>query len=396
MNIFKKYPKEVWIIWLVSFITGVELVGAILIPFFKDWGGLNQFQTQILQSWFTFAVFLLEVPTGIIGDVKGRKFSVLCGAGILVFGSIVYGSIPYFGIFLIGEFLFAAGVAFNSGADEALLYDTLKEKGLEKEYSEVQITKSNLHLAGMIISSLFTGLALQYFPVNRIFQLNAVTWGITFLLILFFIKEPKVRLEEDFIPDYKVVFKKAFHTMKNSRALRKLVAFVTLVSSAAYFVLWFNQVLLQQINIEEGKFGYFRIVLLLSEIILSTVIIKLLKSKKRKSFYTRLVTALIVFGFLAFIFLPNVWGVLIFIVLGGGIGLKFRDIFSSVLNKYIKSSERATTLSFVSMIRRLSLTLLNPIFGWLADVDMDYALLSLAGIVVLAGALLLPVKKRYS
>jgi MFS family permease len=390
MNKFRKYPKEVYVIWFISFLTGIELIGAILIPFFKGWGGLNQFQIQLLQSFFTLAVFFLEIPTGIIGDIKGRKFSILCGALFLVVGPLVYGSMPDFRIFLLAELLFAIGIAFNSGAEEALLYDTLKEKKLTKDYSHIQNVKGNIHLIGMLVSSLFTGIALQYLSINRIFQLASITWGLTFILILIFIKEPKVKLQDDFVPDYKVIFKRAVNTLRYNKKLKKLVLFITLVSSATYFVIWFNQVLLQTIGVEEEKFGFFRIVLILSQIVLSAIIIRLFKSKRKIGFYSRLITALIVFGFISFVFLPNVIGVLIFIVLAGGIGMKFRSIFSEILNQHIRSSERATTLSFISMIRRLSLTMLNPVFGWLADVDMDITLLILASVVVFAGALLLP------
>jgi len=58
------WPKEIYLFWIVDFILGLELIGSVLLIFFRDWGGLNQTQTQMLQSWFTLWIFILEIPTG--------------------------------------------------------------------------------------------------------------------------------------------------------------------------------------------------------------------------------------------------------------------------------------------------------------------------------------------
>ncbi|MBN2015474.1 MFS transporter [Candidatus Dojkabacteria bacterium] len=390
MKLFKKYPKEVYILCLASFITGIEFIGAFLIPFFKDWGGLSQFQTQLLQSWFTLLIFLLEIPTGLIGDIKGRKFSVLTGFLFLTIGPIIYGSFPDFRVFLLGEFLFAVGVAFNSGAEEALLYDTMKQAGVEKDFGKVETFRSNLHMIGMLVASAFSGILIEYFKVNQLFQLGAITSALVFILILLFVKEPNIKPKEEFIPDYKTTFKRAVQTIKKNNVLKKLVVYVTFITASTYFVLWFYQTLLQEVNVDEKYFGFYRIALLVSEIVLAYILVNVISGAKNKSFWVRLSAAFIVLGFLAPIFLNSNIGVLVFVILAGGIGLKFREIFSGFLNIHIKSGERATTLSFISMVRRLALTILNPLFGWFADYDMDLTLFVLAGIVVLAGLFLSP------
>ena len=100
-----KYDKRIYLMWISSLIMGVEFLGVFMIPFFTDWGGLNQFQMQSLQSWFMFAIFFLEIPTGLIGDVKGRKFSVILSYIFLTIGPIVYGSFPSIYIFILAELI---------------------------------------------------------------------------------------------------------------------------------------------------------------------------------------------------------------------------------------------------------------------------------------------------
>lgn len=73
----------------------------------------------------------MEIPTGVIADRFGRKTSIILGSIVLSIAALIYGSIPNFYNFLLGEFLFAIGVALISGADKAILYDSLKENNQE-------------------------------------------------------------------------------------------------------------------------------------------------------------------------------------------------------------------------------------------------------------------------
>jgi len=379
---FFKYPLQIKILILAAFILGFDFMGAILIPFFKDWGGLSQFQIQTLQSWFSLWIFFLEIPTGLIGDVKGRKFSVLVGLGILIFAPILYGSIPMFLVFLIAEFLYALALAFTSGSDEALLYDSTKELKIEHKFKEIQSYKENMHLVGMLAGALITGILVKFLPLNLIFQLQAITSLIAFLLIFKFVREPKLEVE-GFVPNYKEIAKKSFRNLKNNPVLKRIVIFITIISSTTYFVIWFNQLLLKNINIADEYFGYFRFFLVISQIIMTFIFIKILGKIKKDGLFLTFGAVLIVIGFVAGALMNNIFGVLLFLILAGGIGLRYRVIFSSYINEFIESSERATTLSFISMIRRFAIAGLNPLIGFLADIRLSMTILILAGIVMI-------------
>src|SRR3989344_3248955 len=99
--------------------------------------------------WF----FILEIPTGAIADYIGRKHSIALGALVVAVAALVYGSVAEFEIFLLGEFLFAAAMALISGADEALLYDSLKEAGREEERKKVFGRANSFHLLGMLVAA---------------------------------------------------------------------------------------------------------------------------------------------------------------------------------------------------------------------------------------------------
>ena len=174
----------VWRYYIFTFLRDFSLFSAVLVPFYTQWGGISLTQVQILQSWFMFWIFVLEIPTGAIADYLGRKYSLAFGAFIVTIGALVYGSSQSFGLFLLGEFLFATSVALTSGADKALLYDALKEVGKESESKKIfgrahAITLLGVGLAapvGSFIASKFGLNAPMLFSSIPYFLAAIVAW----------------------------------------------------------------------------------------------------------------------------------------------------------------------------------------------------------------------------
>lgn len=362
-------------------------MSAFLIVFFRDWGALSQFQVQFLQAWFAFWIVFFEIPTGLLGDLKGRKFSVLVGFLFIIVGYLVYGSYSNFYVFMLGEFIIAFGSAFCSGAQEALLYDTALEKGYKAKYHIINVTESNLHLAGMLVGSFVSGLLIKAITVNRLVQLNAIPVIIGLILMLLFIKEPKQKLKEELVPDYKNTFKSALKAVKRNKILKRLIVFIVGISSLTHFSIWFYQVGLRELNVPDAYYVIFRILLLASEIFLSYVIVRLLKKSGKKLLVLFFVLSLVSLGFLVPGINLGLISVLFMVVFSGGIGMKIRSIFSPFLNAQIESKNRATVLSFVSLLVRLLLIVLNLIFGYLVDINFSLTLIIL-GICILGIAII--------
>lgn len=123
--------------YVYRLLSNMWFIGAVLVPFFTLWGHVSIFQVQILQSWYSFWYFIFEVPTGIIADKIGRKYTLTFGAVICTVGLIVYSVQPNFLLFLLGEFILALGSSLASGADEAILYEILKEESKESESKNI-------------------------------------------------------------------------------------------------------------------------------------------------------------------------------------------------------------------------------------------------------------------
>lgn len=179
--------------YVYAFFKNFAFFSGVLVPFFTDWGHISMFQTMVLQSWFSVWVFILEIPTGAVADKIGRKHSLVMGSLTIAIATLVYGSIPSFGIFLLAEFLFAVGYALNSGADQALLYDTIKSRGREGESKQIMGRADALMLGGMMLAAPMGSLIAARFGLNAPQLATAIPMLIA-AGIAWTIPEPRIHL----------------------------------------------------------------------------------------------------------------------------------------------------------------------------------------------------------
>lgn len=357
--------------YVYAFFKNFAFFSAVLVPFFTDWGHISLFQVQVLQSWFSIWVFVLEVPTGAIADKIGRKHSLVMGAIFIAIATIIYGSIPSYAIFLLAEFLFAVGYALNSGADQALLYDTLKSQGREHESKTIMGRADAIMLFGMMVAAPLGSLIASKFGLNAPNILTAIPMLIAGL-IAWSIPEPKIHSDSQ-TDKYLDIIKQGFASIRHNPVIRTLAFDSVVVSSAAYFVIWFYQPFMKSLGIPIVYFGLAHALLLLSEILVSSNFAKLERVLGSGKAYLKNSALLVTCVFLLAAIFPHPVTLFLLIVIGGGIGYTRSTYISSIANKYIDSQSRATTLSSIGMIRRLTLVPLNPIVGAIAVYSLPIA-----------------------
>jgi MFS family permease len=368
--------KNIWLYYLFVFLRDFLFFSAVLVPFYIQWGRIDQTKIQILQSWFMFWLFLLEVPTGAVADYFGRKYSLALGALIFGLGVFIYGSIPKFEIFLLGEFLAAAGAALVSGADEALLYDTLKQLGKENESQKFFGQAESIHLMAILTAAPIGGIIASSFGLNFPMKFSSIPLFAAAFIILA-AKEPRIEKAQSESRRYLEIFKKGLNFLYEKRRLRLLAFNAILVDAAAYFLIWLYQPLLQKVNFPIVYFGFVHAVLTLAEILVSSNFVRLEKlfgSSKKYLKTTAWITS--VFFVLVALF-PIKVVIFLFIIFAGGFGLTRMTYVSARMQEFIPSAERATIISSVSMFRRFALMLLNPIVGLAATKSLPATLFAL-------------------
>lgn len=390
---FKNNIKStIWKYYIFTFLRELSFFSAVLVPFFTEWGRISLTQVQILQSWFMFWIFILEIPTGAIADYIGRKYSIALGAFLLVITAVIYGSFPSFGIFLLGEFLFATSVALISGANEALLYDSLKEAGREGERKKVFGRANSFHLLGIMVAAPIGSFLASKFGLNAPMLFFAIPCFLAGLVALS-IKEPRITNEKSESKRYLDIVKKGLSFLRNHKVLKLLALDAIIVSSSAYFIIWLYQPLLRSIGTGIVIFGLVHAVMVFSEILVSSNFERLTKLFGSDKNYLRASLIIVVVSFLLVAAWPNLITVSILIVLGGGFGLTRLSLMSSYMNKFSPSEERATILSSISMFNRFALVILNPIIGFTADHSLRLAAL-VVGLLPLILFLFSPIEQE--
>lgn len=332
------------------------------------------FQIQLLQSWFSLWVFALEVPTGALADKLGRKHSIAVGSLIVGIAVLLYGTFPNFYAFLIAEALFALGYAFTSGADQALLYDTLKEEGREDESKKVLGRANAIHLLGMSSAAVIGSVLAEKFGLNAPTYLTAIPMLLAGL-VGWSIKEPKIHSEGSESPSYMQIIKSGFGQMRTKPVLRSLATDSILVSSAGYFIIWFYQPLLTSVATPLKYFGYFHALLLITQIFISANFSFLEKFLGKDGTYLKSTAIATTLAFILVSIYPSLATIVVFIMIGGGLGLTRSTYIVGLANKHISSRERATILSSIGMLRRLTLVVLNPLIGYVATKSISVAVL---------------------
>ena len=95
--------------------------------------GLDNTEAFAANAFFTVGQVLFEVPTGVVADTRGRRFSYLLGAATLLLSTLLYLVMwqvhaPFSG-WALASILLGLGFTFFSGATEAWLVDALDATG---------------------------------------------------------------------------------------------------------------------------------------------------------------------------------------------------------------------------------------------------------------------------
>ncbi len=160
-------PKRVIRGYLV--ISGLFTLSASLIwginTLFLLHAGLTIFEVFIANAAFTAAMALFEVPTGVVADTRGRRASFLLSEATLAVGTLAYvGVAAMHGgllLFCMAGVILGLGYTFYSGAVEAWLVDALKATGYQHELDGVFARASIVSSIAMVVGTVGGGLLGQ-------------------------------------------------------------------------------------------------------------------------------------------------------------------------------------------------------------------------------------------
>lgn len=329
---------------LAQFCQALWFIIPIWIVYYR--GYVTTEEIAFIAGWSYFVQLIMELPTGAFADLVGKRFSVLLSYLLTAIGMFV---IPYansFADFLIIETVIGIGSALFSGAQEALLYDSLKQDGKEADFGKVMTKNGFWYQIALMIS---TGLGGVMYSFGHLIPfiasgLSAVL-GICFA---WFFVEPSIDTEKFSLKNYLKQIGLGVHEIKKNDETFLLSSYYIVVGSITWVCqTFFNSYLLIDLGFNDVTRGYIAAGLRLFNIV---VLMKIMKNEKIFNHKNTFIffPVLMMTAMLPGVFLNGIWGIPT--VAGVMMASTARWIMlAKYTNEVYDSRYRATAISTLSM-----------------------------------------------
>lgn len=364
MNINEKLKRNISVSYVYNFLLQLNITSAIWV-LYLSFKGMSLIEIGILESIYHITGVLFELPTGIIADLYGKKFSVVTGRILSVISCILMITSNSFWGFGLAFVLSAASMNLNSGAGEALVYDSLKSLGEEEKYKKIWGNLAFLMSIGQGIAVLLGGVLadiefLYAYICGTIIQIAALIAAYNF-------NEPPINKDYGEKQQGNPILCQLITSVKVLRTRKVvlyLILFSSLIGSLQTTVFFYSQQYFSDMSYSKTAIAIICALSSLIEAISSKYAYKLENLLKLKG--TLISVSLInIFSLIGLAFIKDL-SVVFFLLTSITGGLAF-TIFSDYINSRIPSEYRATILSFDSLCFSAFMISVFPIFGILAE-----------------------------
>ncbi len=358
------------------------MVMPIVVLFYQS-NNMGMHEIFVLKAIYSIAIVVMEIPSGWMADVWGRKKTLILGSILGSAGFLLYSFSYGFWAFVIAEIVLGIGHSFVSGADSAMLYDSLKADNKTNKYirEEGRITSVGNFaeaIAG-VVGGFLAAISLRT-PFYFQFAVAAIAIPAAITMI-----EPKIHSTEH-VHSIKKMVKNIRNVFVSNQNLRIAILLSAFTGTATLTFAWFVQPFFKAINLPVEMFGIFWTALNLT-VGISSVFAHKVEDFLGKKWSVIMVILLLSAGYFLSGIEISYWGLSFLFVfyLMRGIAT---PILKNYINQYTESDVRATILSVRNFIIRIVFAAIGPLLGWITDnVSLSKALI-LAGAIYLVSAII--------
>ena len=370
-----------------SFIWGINTL------FLLD-AGLSNTEAFAVNAFFAVGQVIFEVPTGVVADTRGRRFSFLLGASTLIAATLLYVVMWQIHASFLGwalaSVVLGLGFTFFSGATEAWLVDALGATGYTGGLEAVFGRAQTVGGAAMLVGSVLGGVVAQLTDLEVPYLLRAAILGVTFVVAFRYMHDLgfKPRQGANPVDEVRTVLRGSIDAGWRNPPVRWLMLAAPFTTGVGFYAFYAAQPYLLQLYGDTGAYG---IAGLAAAIVAGAQIVGGLTVPRVRRLFSRRTDALLVGGILNVVLLALIGltsSFTIALVLLAGWGLVFAlgaPLRQAFINGVIPSEQRATVLSFDSLIGSIGGAAIPPGLGRVADVNgYGPSYLVAAGVQVLA------------
>jgi len=353
-----------------SFIWGINTI------FLLD-AGLSNFEAFAANAFFTAGMVLFEIPTGVVADTIGRRVSYLAGTLTLMVTTLLYVLLwqvegPFWAWALVSVLL-GLGFTFFSGAVEAWLVDALDATGfdgsLETVFGRGQIVTG----VGMLTGSVTGGYVAQLTSLGVPFVMRAAVLVMMFAFAFTAMRDVGFSRKKNTgtVREMKLIVNSSIDYGLRVPSVRWLMLASPFTAGVSIYAFYALQPYLLELAGDPEAYGIAGIT---AAIVAGAQIVGgILAPRIRGLFRLRTSALLFAVGVSAATLLligifEHFWAVVGLIAVWGLLFAASMPIRQSYLNGMIPSQQRATILSFDSMLGSSGGVVTQPVLGRAADV----------------------------
>lgn len=364
MNINEKLKRNISVSYVYNFLLQLNITSAIWV-LYLSFKGMSLIEIGILESIYHITGVLFELPTGVIADLYGKKFSVVTGRIVSVISCILMITSNSFWGFALAFVLSAASMNLNSGAGEALVYDSLKSLGEEEKYKKIWGNLAFIMSLGQGMAVLLGGVLadikfLYAYVFGTVIQIAALIAAYNF-------NEPPINKHHEEKRQDSLILSQLITSvtvLRRRKVVLYLILFSSLIGSLQTTVFFYSQQYFSDMSYSKTAIAIICALSSFIEAISSKYAYKVENLLKLKG--TLIGISLInIFSLMGLAFIKDL-SVVFFLLTSITGGLAF-TIFSDYINSRIPSEYRATILSFDSLCFSAFMISVFPIFGILAE-----------------------------
>jgi len=383
--------KNPWLLCAFHALQMSLLPMAILAPFYKREIGMTQHDIYVLQAIFGLFVALFEFPSGYLADRLGyRRTLVLATLGNVVGWAVYAGADSFMGV-AVAEAVLGVSLSLISGADSALLYESLLSSGKQSQFT---LWTGRMKFWGQTAegtAALVAGGLFALAPRSP-FVAQSALWIVAFFVALRLV-EPAVHVRTEprlgHVQEMRKMVRVAF---VENRRLRALI-FLTIVMGMSTFVpVWMISVFASENGLPDTLLG------LLWALANYAVALGALSSdriRRRFGFTLAMVgcIVLVAAGYGSLAVVQGSWVGFLYLLMTFARGV-FAPMLAHLEQEELPSGDRAGFMSLRSLAFRFSFLCLGPLVGW-AFTEFGYrpvlpvlgAAFALLGVIALRGVL---------
>jgi MFS family permease len=368
-----------------SFIWGINTI------FLLD-AGLSNLEAFAANAFFTAGMVLFEVPTGIVADTIGRRVSYLLGTVTLTASTLLYVFLweleAPFWQWAVASMLLGLGFTFFSGAVEAWLVDALTATRFTGELESVFGRGQMVSGAAMLTGSVAGGFVAEQISLGAPFLLRGLVLAVMFAVAFRLMHDVGFAPRKGGRPlaEMRRIARASVQYGWRVSAVKWLMVEALFTGGVGIYAFYALQPYLLELY---GDPHAYQIAGLVAAIVAGAQILGGIAAPRIRRLFERRTSALIAMAavsaaVLALIgIVESFWAVIGLIVVWGLLFAASMPIRQTYMNGLIPSQQRATILSFDSLMTSSGGVWAQPVLGRAADV-WGYAPSYVAGAAISA------------